>query len=54
LFVQNETPALIQLDSGTAVTFRVTGVAIGVGRVRIRSAVDTLVSIIIPVIVITQ
>jgi hypothetical protein len=51
--VQNQTPAVIQLDSGTVATFRVTGLAIGNGRIRIQSSVDTLVAIIIPVTVIT-
>jgi hypothetical protein len=51
--VQNQTPSVIQLDSGTAVTFRVTGLAVGNGRVRIQSSVDTLVAFIIPVTVIT-
>ena len=46
-------PAVIQLDSGTVATFRVTGLAIGNGRVRIQSTVDTLIAIIIPITVIT-
>ena len=37
--VRNETPTVIQTDSGAVTTVRVTGRAIGDGRVRIRSGV---------------
>ena len=42
--VRNETPTIIQVDSIGVLTFRVTGRAIGDGRIRIRSGVDTLVT----------
>ena len=49
--VRNETPAVIQIDSVAVATVRVTARAVGDGRVRIRSGVDTLVSIAIRVTV---
>jgi hypothetical protein len=44
--VRNETPSIIRIDTaGAPPRIRVTGVAIGEGRVRVRSGVDTLVSV---------
>lgn len=49
--VRNETSTVIQIDSVAVATVRVAARAIGDGRVRIRSGVDTLISIVIPVTV---
>ena len=48
---RNETPTLLQMDSVSASTFRVTGRVVGNGQVRIRAAVDTTVSQIVSVTV---
>ena len=42
--IRNETPSIIQLDV-TNGSVRVTGISIGEGRLRVRSGVDTLVSV---------
>ena len=42
--VRNETPTIIRMDSVDVNTFRVTGTAIGDGRIRIRSRIDTTVT----------
>jgi hypothetical protein len=49
--LRNETPAVLQVDSIAPSMIRVTGRAVGEGRLRIRSGVDTLVSMAIPVTV---
>jgi hypothetical protein len=50
--VRNETPSIIQMDSVAVVTFRVTGKALGQGRIRIRSGVDTLVTQVLSITVV--
>ena len=50
--VRNETPSIIQLDSVAPTTFRVTGKAVGTGQIRVRSAVDTLVTQLLSVTVV--
>lgn len=50
--VRNETPTIIQVDSLSAASIRITALTVGNGRVRIRAGGDTLVSTIVPVTVI--
>lgn len=42
--VRNDTPAVIRLDSISAGIFRVTGLTVGAGRVRVVSPIDTTVA----------
>ena len=49
--LRNETPVVLQVDSIAPGSIRVTARTVGEGRLRIRSGVDTLVSVVIPVTV---
>lgn len=42
--LRNDTPTVIRLDSVSAGTFRVTGLSVGNGRVRVLSPTDTTIS----------
>lgn len=50
--VRNETPDILKLDSVGVATFTITGKGIGDGRIRIRSAVDTLVTQLLSITVV--
>ncbi|HEY9229202.1 MAG TPA: hypothetical protein VIP11_21300 [Gemmatimonadaceae bacterium] len=47
----NETPNLIDLSTPSTIGVRVTGRTAGAARVRFRSSVDTLVSLVVPITV---
>ena len=49
--VRNETPDILQLDSVGVARFTVIGKGIGDGRIRILSAVDTLVTQVLSITV---
>lgn len=42
--VRNETPNVIRVDAVSTGVFRVTGLVVGTGRVRVLSSIDTTVS----------
>jgi hypothetical protein len=49
--VRNETPAVIQLDSVSSGLVRVTGLAVGTGRMRVLAAGDTLFTALATIVV---
>lgn len=50
--VRNETPTVIQLDTIDALSYRVTGRAIGTGHIRVRSGLDSLVTQLLSITVV--
>jgi hypothetical protein len=47
--IRNETPTVVQVDAMSVGLVRVTGLAAGQGRIRVRSGVDTLVTTVVSV-----
>jgi hypothetical protein len=47
--VRNETPDVVGMDTVGLATIRLTGIVPGRGRIRVRSGVDTMVSMVVPI-----
>ena len=47
--VRNETPGVLGMDTVDLSTIRLTGIVPGAGRIRVRSGVDTTVSMVVAV-----